>query len=65
MKCLLWRSRWPRRDYRWCLEAEAAATAGINHHPHVCQPLFLSRHGNLLVMGMLPPGHDWAASPAT
>ncbi len=38
-------------DYRWCLEAEAAATAGINH-PHVCQPLFLSRHGNLLVMGM-------------
>ena len=38
-------------DYRWCLEAEAAATAGINH-PHVCQPLFLSRHGNLQVMGM-------------
>ncbi len=38
-------------DYRWCLEDEAAATAGISH-PHICQPLFLSRKGDLLAMGM-------------
>ena len=40
-----------RDDYRYCLEEEAAAAAGISH-PYVCKPLFLSRHGNLLAMGV-------------
>ena len=37
--------------YRWWLEGEAEATAGMNH-PHICQPLFLSRHGDQLAMAM-------------
>lgn len=38
-------------DCRWSLEDEAEATASMNH-PNICKPLFLSRHGDLLAMGM-------------
>ena len=38
-------------DLQSCLEAEVEATIDIQH-PHICKPLFLSRHDDWLAMGM-------------
>ena len=38
-------------DYTWCLQMEAAATAGIDS-PYICRPLFMSRGGDRMAMAM-------------
>lgn len=38
-------------DYMWCLQTEAAATAGIDS-PYICKPLFMSRCEDQLAMAM-------------